>query len=85
MTLLPNTRLELTVIHAPRRSIAPLGERFRSRLPDSVDVESREHVEQGERTLSKKGYNRPCRMNLNLSMVQFDHSRGTFVCTELRA
>ncbi len=84
MTLLPNTRLELTVIHAPRRSIARLGGRFRSRLPDSVHVESREHVDQVERNLSKRGYNRTYRMNLNLSMVQFDDSRGTFVCTELR-
>ena len=62
-----------------------LGGQFRSRLPASIDVESREHVEQGERTLSKEEYNRPCQMKLEFSTVQFDESRGTFVDAELRA
>jgi hypothetical protein len=62
-----------------------LGGQFRSRLPVSLDVESREHFEQGERTFSKEGCNRPCRMKLEFFTVQFDESRDTIDDTELRA
>jgi hypothetical protein len=62
-----------------------LGGQFKSRPPASLDVMSSEHVEQSERTLSKKGYNRPCRIKLGFFALQLDESRDTFDDTELRA
>jgi hypothetical protein len=49
------------------------------------EVGSEEHLQQGERALSKEGHRECCGARLEFSSVQSDESRGTCVDTGLGA